>query len=65
VTSAPIPGIVEIHDRMPLVLSKEDWAHWLEGEKPAPSLRGFESYPVSTVVNSTKNDDPRCVERAG
>ena len=62
VTTEPLPGIVELHDRMPLILSKEDWARWLEGAKPAPTLAGFESYPVSPFVNSPKNDDARCVE---
>ena len=62
VTSEPLPGIVELHDRMPLVLSKEDWDRWLAGDRPAPTLQGFESYPVSPFVNSPKNDDARCVE---
>ena len=64
VTTAPLPGIVEVHDRMPLILSKEHWGAWLRGEKPAATLAGFESYPVSTVVNSPRNDDPRCIEPA-
>lgn len=62
VTTDPLPGIVELHDRMPLVLSKEDWDRWLAGDKPSATLAGFESYPVSPFVNSTKNDDARCVE---
>ena len=64
VTSEPLAGIIELHDRMPLVLAREDWSHWLEGARPAPTLEGFESYPVSTFVNSPKNDDSRCVARA-
>ena len=62
VTTHPLPGIVELHDRMPLVLSKEDWGTWLEGRRPDPTLQGFESYPVSTLVNSPKNEDARCVQ---
>ena len=65
VTSEPLPGIVELHDRMPLVLAKRDWGAWLEGEKPSPTLSGFEGYPVSKLVNSPKNDDARCVEPIG
>jgi len=34
----------------------------LEGKKPAATLEGFASYAVSKVVNSTTNDDPRCIE---
>ena len=62
VTSDPFTGIVELHDRMPLILAKKDWSAWLEGEKPDATLAGFESYPVSKLVNSPKNDDGRCVE---
>ena len=64
VTSDPLTGIVELHDRMPLILAKQDWARWLEGAKPAATLEGFESYPVSTFVNSPKNDDARCTAPA-
>ncbi len=61
VTTDPLKGVVELHDRMPLILAKEDWARWLAGDKPEPTLAGFESYPVSTFVNSPKNDDARCI----
>ena len=64
VTSDPLTGIVELHDRMPLILEKKDWSAWLEGEKPAATLKGFESYPVSKLVNSPKNDDARLLEPA-
>jgi putative SOS response-associated peptidase YedK len=64
VTTEPLPGIVEVHDRMPLILSKKDWSAWLQGEKPSATLEGFEGYPVSKVVNSPTNDDPRCIEPA-
>ncbi len=62
VTTDPLPGIIELHDRMPLVLAKQDWSKWLEGDKPKPTLNGFESYPVSTFVNSPKNDAKECVQ---
>ena len=64
VTSDPLTGIVELHDRMPLILEKKDWSAWLEGEKPSATLKGFESYPVSRLVNSPKNDDARLLEPA-
>jgi putative SOS response-associated peptidase YedK len=64
VTSPPLPAMVDIHDRMPLILSSHDWSAWLGGEKPAATMDGFERYPVSTTVNSVKNDDPRCIEPA-
>jgi putative SOS response-associated peptidase YedK len=64
VTTDSVPGIVELHDRMPLILSKDDWARWLRGENADATLTGFESYPVSRLVNSPKNDNPTCVARA-
>jgi putative SOS response-associated peptidase YedK len=65
VTTAPIAGIADIHDRMPLILEKKDWPHWLAGEKPRPTLAGFERYPVSSFVGSAKNDGPKCIEASG
>lgn len=62
VTAPAQEGILDVHDRMPLVLHKGQWAEWLAGEKSEPSLRGFERYAVSKVVNSPKNDDARCIE---
>lgn len=62
VTAPALPGILDVHDRMPLILEKAQWEDWLSGERSHASLRGFERYPVSKVVNSPKNDDPRCIE---
>ncbi len=64
VTTDALSGLVDVHNRMPLVLSKGDWAKWLHGEKADASLTDFERYAVSTVVNSPKNDNPTCVARA-
>lgn len=65
VTTEPLPGIADLHDRMPLVLEKASWGTWLEGEKPKPSLRDFERFPVTKHVNSPKNEDAACIEPAG
>ena len=62
-----------IHDRMPVVLPPERWAEWLdptnddfEGLRsllaPAPNDL-LELYPVSTKVNSVRNDGPELLER--
>jgi putative SOS response-associated peptidase YedK len=52
-----------IHDRMPLILSAENYARWL-GQEPDPGdlLRVHSSdnmamWPISSRVNSPKNDD--------
>ena len=56
-----------IHDRMPVILSPPDYDEWLQGSdgeqllKPFPSDR-MAAHPVSTHVNSPKNDDPKCIE---
>jgi putative SOS response-associated peptidase YedK len=34
-TCGPNQVMGELHDRMPVILAKEDWAKWL-GEEPAP-----------------------------
>jgi putative SOS response-associated peptidase YedK len=61
-----------IHDRMPVILSSEDYGRWLDpnvqGWQPLSDLlRPFpdvsmQAIPVSTRVNSAKIDDALCVE---
>lgn len=61
-----------IHDRMPVILSPEDYDFWLDPDfddrkKLAAMLRPYsgedlEMYPVSTVVNSPQNEVAECVE---
>ena len=63
-------GLVRpIHNRMPLILRPGDYERWL-GPEPDPRdlLRPFPEepmtlWPVSTRVNSPKNDDPGLIER--
>ena len=62
----------EIHDRMPVILGKQDLAIWLDSGtdqkrvlamlKPC-SDSWIETYPVSNRVNSVKNNGPACLER--
>lgn len=59
-----------LHDRMPAILSKNDFDVWLDPsvddpEKLAPLLDSYPSsemdlYPVNTVVNSTRNETSEC-----
>ncbi len=64
----------EVHDRMPVILDPEDHDLWLDPDfdetdplasllKPYPA-DAMEAYPVSRFVNSPRNDDERCIERA-
>lgn len=70
VTTAPNAMMAELHDRMPAVIDPSDQDTWLCGsvEEAKALLRPYPaelmmSYPVSTRVNSPKNNDPACVER--
>ena len=69
ITTAAEPGLDRIHDRQPLVLEREDWADWLDPKATdldavrahlAFSRPGrFDAYPISTAVNSSRNNGPR------
>ena len=60
--------VIEIHDRMPLILAPTDYARWLSEEPdPGDLMRLFptepmRTWPISTRVNKTENDDPSIVE---
>ncbi|HHJ17594.1 MAG TPA: SOS response-associated peptidase [Gammaproteobacteria bacterium] len=63
-----------IHDRMPVILNPAQYNIWLNADHYnraqleallVPYGGHLETYAVSRLVNSPKNDDPRCVERAG
>lgn len=60
----------DIHDRMPVMLSADDVADWLDRETPRRELeemlRPFPSdlitaYEVSPIVNNPRNDSPECI----
>ena len=71
-TTDPNDLMRPIHDRMPVILSANDYGRWLDPaiEKPdqvAALLRPYASdgmiaYPVSPHVNSPAHDDPQCIE---
>ncbi len=60
-----------IHDRMPVILDRDDHAYWLDpGNADRESLQlllrpddsaALEAYPISTLVNSPRNESPDCV----
>lgn len=71
-TSAP-DELGRIHDRMPMVIQRGHWADWLDpaGGDPAelmpllvPAAADMLiSYPVSTAVNSVRNNGPQLIDR--
>jgi putative SOS response-associated peptidase YedK len=72
VTTQPNELLSGIHNRMPVILSSEEYGTWLSKDKveslllkamldPFPSAE-MEAYSVSSFVNSPSNEGPRCIE---
>lgn len=71
-TEAP-PSLRSVHDRVPVILTPDDEAAWLDPAADAQTLRAamapppddrLEAYSVSPLVNSAKADEPACIEPA-
>jgi putative SOS response-associated peptidase YedK len=70
-TSAP-DELGMIHDRMPMIIDQGQWADWLDpANTDAADLRallvpaaasGLATYPVSTAVNSVRNNGPQLID---
>lgn len=58
--------VAELHDREPVILPSTAWARWLAPDADVTDLLSSRielvARPVSTRVNSPKNDDAGCVE---
>jgi putative SOS response-associated peptidase YedK len=62
----------EIHDRMPVILRKEDEEEWLSPEVTDPAeimhflqpfpAKEMEAYPISTAVNNVRNDGEELIK---
>jgi putative SOS response-associated peptidase YedK len=78
ITTDATDDIGRIHDRTPMVITPDSWADWLDPANndkevllatmlPATSsgAGGLTSYPVSTAVNSVRNNGPTLVEPLG
>jgi putative SOS response-associated peptidase YedK len=74
ITTSANELMAPIHDRMPVILSPDDYDRWLDPaiQKPdqlQPLLRPYPSgemlaYPVSTHVNNPRNEDAECIAPA-
>lgn len=68
-TTTPNELTQRLHDRMPVILEPEHYRTWLEIEdprhllKPAP-VEMLQCFPVSSRVNSPKNDAPDLIAPA-
>jgi len=78
ITTQATDEIGRIHDRTPMVIAAESWADWLNPAnndkelmhavmQPATSAGSFglTSHPVSTDVNSVRNNGPSLIEPLG
>jgi putative SOS response-associated peptidase YedK len=72
ITAAALGHLSVVHDRMPLVLSRDRWAEWLDAD-PADAERllipdeavvgRLEIRPVGARVGDVHNDGPSLIER--
>jgi putative SOS response-associated peptidase YedK len=71
-TTDAIGAMTEVHHRMPLLLPQDRWSAWLDPTSldpsdllaPDPSIvEALELRPVSTAVNSVKNNNASLMDR--
>ncbi len=73
-TTEPNDLMQPLHDRMPVILPSADYSMWLDPEfESVDALQALQrpyaademiATPVSTFVNSPRNDAPQCIEAA-
>lgn len=74
-TTRPNSLVSDLHDRMPVILDPERFGGWIGKGPLSPDAAeavliphpadGMEAVPVSSRVNSPKNDGPECLEPVG
>ncbi|WP_036555965.1 SOS response-associated peptidase [Nocardioides insulae] len=69
ITTEAEDDLGQIHDRMPLMVERDRWAHWLDPTRPGeldllvPAAPGrLEAFPVSTLVSNVRNNGPELIE---
>ena len=65
ITTEPSDVVGKVHDRMPLLLPRENYAAWLDGDDAPlkePVKVALQSRPVGMAVNQAANDSPRLIE---
>lgn len=72
ITTQPNSVVADIHNRMPVILKREDEPFWLDRERYDAALLQsllvpydpvqMRAYPVSTMVGSPKNDVLECIK---
>lgn len=72
ITTSANPLVAPLHERMPAILRREDEEEWVSHDaldpmeveqflRPYPE-EGMRIYPVSTAVNSPRNNSPELIE---
>lgn len=73
-TTEPNDMMSDIHNRMPVLLEKDNYEPWLDVETPLPIVQALldpyaqeemAAYEVSTVVNNPRNETPECIVPLG
>ena len=72
ITTQATDDVGQIHDRMPMVITPDHWADWLDPDNTEPSqlhaamlpamAGGLTSHPVSAAVNSVRNNGPDLIK---
>jgi putative SOS response-associated peptidase YedK len=75
ITTSANPLLSSLHERMPVILRREDEGDWISAELEDPhEIEQFllpypeeemQFYPVSTAVNNTRNNSPELIEPEG
>ena len=72
-TTVALGPLADIHERMPLLLAREDFTEWLDPDVSNATglltqhrelVDALELRPVSTAVNSVRNNGPELLESA-
>lgn len=71
ITTGSNATLAGVHDRMPVIIAPADRARWLDCSRPISEVRDLlvpapddllAATPVSTAVNSPKNDGPELIQ---
>ena len=70
ITTGPSTELKHIHNRMPVILTKERIDEWIDCSHPQdevhqllkPYSQALDYYPVSTFVNTPVNNSQKCIE---
>lgn len=72
-TTDPCPTVADVHDRMPVILGRQDWDRWLTPDPVQPNdlqdllvpwQGALLARPVSRYVNDAAHEGPECVAPA-